>query len=122
MWISVIRLAFLAAGAAAVYQVDDSAAQRAAAGRAQLDLLNSDVSCSARAVGDLKAGCRDMGDTAQSRLAVAFANCHLAKSGLATYECTATMTIEQCTKPMVDSPARWGHHDKVGSTRDAFAC
>jgi hypothetical protein len=91
--------------ASAVFQMDDAAAQRAAAGKAQLELLHSDQSCSARAVDELKNGCREMGDIEQSRLAVHFTNCHLAKSGLTTYECTATMSIEACTKPMVDSPA-----------------
>lgn len=91
--------------AAGVFQVDDAAAHRAAAGKAQLELLHSDQSCSALAVEKLQNGCREMGDVEQSRLAVHFTNCHLAKSGLATYECSATMSIEACTKPMVDSPA-----------------
>lgn len=85
--------------------MDDAAAHRAAAGKAQLELLHSDQSCSALAVEKLQNGCREMGDVEQSRLAVHFTNCHLAKSGLATYECSATMSIEACTKPMVDSPA-----------------
>lgn len=97
--------AMAGATASAVFQVDDAAAQRAAAGKAQLELLHSDQSCSARAVVELEHGCREMGDVEQSRLAVHFTNCHLAKSGLETYECTVAMSIEACTKPMVNSPA-----------------
>lgn len=86
------------------FQMDDAATSRAAAGKAQIDLLQIDPSCSARAVRQLADGCRKMHDVAQSRLAVAFTNCHLAKSGLTTYECTESMDLVACTKPMVDSP------------------
>ena len=34
-----------------------------------------------------------------------FTNCHLEKSGLATYACTPAMSVAECTRPMVDSPS-----------------
>ena len=36
----------------------------------------------------------------QSKLAVAFANCHLAKSGRVTYPCSEEMSVRECTEPM----------------------
>jgi hypothetical protein len=35
--------------------------------------------------------------------ALQFTNCHLEKSGLETYSCTDDMSVEACTRPMVDS-------------------
>ena len=56
--------------------------------------------CWKSAVSQLDASCKDLTDVQQSRLAVAFANCHLAKSGRSTYFCTDAMTIEECTRDM----------------------
>jgi len=89
----------------ATFQFDEAASARAAAGKSQLEALAADTTCSARAVDRLRGGCREMDDQSQSRLAVDFTNCHLAKSGLTTYECTSEMSLADCTKPMVDSAA-----------------
>ena len=56
--------------------------------------------CWKAAVSQLHASCKELSDLQQSRLAVAFANCHLAKSGRQTYYCDDTMTIEECTRDM----------------------
>lgn len=56
--------------------------------------------CWKAAVSQLHASCKELTDLQQSRLAVAFANCHLAKSGRQTYHCDDTMTIEECTRDM----------------------
>ena len=91
------------------FQFDAAADKRLAVGKAEVEKILAESthggSCWSKAVSDLTAGCRDMDDDQRSRLAVQFANCHLGKSGLATYGCTPEMSIEACTKPMVDSPA-----------------
>lgn len=56
--------------------------------------------CWKAAVSQLHASCKELTDMQQSRLAVAFANCHLAKSGRQTYHCDDAMTIEECTRDM----------------------
>ena len=56
--------------------------------------------CWKAAVSQLHASCKELTDLQQSRLAVAFANCHLAKSGRQTYHCDDAMTIEECTRGM----------------------
>ena len=56
--------------------------------------------CWREAVKGLNASCKLLSDIQQSRLAVAFANCHLDKSGRQTYPCTGDMTIAECTNGM----------------------
>ena len=59
-----------------------------------------DSPCWKEAVSQLNSTCRLLSDIEQSRLAVAFANCHLGKSARQTYPCTDSMSIEECTKDM----------------------
>ena len=59
-----------------------------------------DSPCWKEAVSKLNSTCRLLSDIEQSRLAVAFANCHLGKSARQTYPCTDSMSIEECTKDM----------------------
>lgn len=56
--------------------------------------------CWEKAVSRLQDGCKQLNDVEQSRLAIAFANCHLSKSGLETYQCREEQSIEECTKDM----------------------
>lgn len=56
--------------------------------------------CWRSAVSQLNSTCQKLTDTQQSRLAVAFANCHLEKSGRITYPCTNAMSIRACTGDM----------------------
>ena len=56
--------------------------------------------CWKKAVLQLKSRCKSLSDIEQSRLAVAFANCHLQKSGRKTYFCDDTMSIKDCTMDM----------------------
>ena len=98
------------------YQTDPTASGRLQRGATQLQVLREEAakkgeagapqaSCWAAAVGKLESGCAQVAkdDDAQSRLAVEFTNCHLAKSGLPTYACTEEMTLQECTRPMADS-------------------
>ena len=59
-----------------------------------------DSQCWREAVSRLNSTCKLLSDIEQSRLAVAFANCHLGKSARQTYPCTDSMSIEECTKDM----------------------
>lgn len=56
--------------------------------------------CWKDAVSKLNHTCQKLTDVEQSRLAVAFANCHLGKSGRTTYACDSTMSIRACTEDM----------------------
>jgi hypothetical protein len=53
----------------------------------------------------LEEGCKqdNTNDESRGKLAVALANCHLSRSGLATYHCTNQMTVRECTKDMLSS-------------------
>lgn len=62
--------------------------------------MSESDSCWKNAVSQLKTRCKSLSDIEQSRLAVAFANCHLQKSGRKTYFCDDTMTIKDCTVDM----------------------
>ncbi len=57
-------------------------------------------SCWKEAVARLNSTRKKLNDVEQSRLAVAFANCHLEKSGRQVYRCDDTMTIRDCTGEM----------------------
>jgi septal ring factor EnvC (AmiA/AmiB activator) len=59
-------------------------------------------------------------DIVRSKLAIAFTNCHLQKSGLSGYVCTSDMTVHECTKDMLSSPIAFntyteftGHVDNI---------
>jgi hypothetical protein len=52
------------------------------------------------AVSELNSTCKKLTDGQQSRLAVAFANCHLGKSGRKTYACDNGMSVRSCTENM----------------------
>ena len=56
--------------------------------------------CWREAVNKLDLSCKQLCDLQQSRLAVAFANCHLDKSGRQTYPCSDEMSIRECTEDM----------------------
>ena len=66
----------------------------------ELERQSESSPCWKEAVSQLDASCKELSDLQQSRLAVAFANCHLAKSAKQTYPCDDTMTIEECTRDM----------------------
>ena len=59
--------------------------------------------CWENAISRLRDGCKHLTDTEQSRLAIAFANCHFEKSGLKTYSCSENDSIEECTRDMANS-------------------
>ena len=72
-------------------------------GESQLRELESKADhspCWREAVRGLDLSCKQLSDIQQSRLAVAFANCHLEKSGRQTYPCNDDMTIRECTGDM----------------------
>lgn len=53
--------------------------------------------CWRDALGGLNSSCRNINDEDQNRLAIAFTNCHLERSGRVTYPCPPDHTIAQCT-------------------------
>lgn len=55
------------------------------------------------AITRLRNGCKHLTDIEQSRLAIAFANCHFEKSGLKTYPCGKDESIADCTGDMAKS-------------------
>ena len=59
--------------------------------------------CWEEAISRLRDGCKHLSDVEQSRLAIAFANCHFEKSGLKKYPCGESDSIEECTKDMTES-------------------
>lgn len=75
-------------------------------GKQNFDKLNQDRKyhspCWEKALTKLKTGCRRMHDTEQSYLALQFANCHLERSGLETYDCDVK-NFKTCTKQMASN-------------------
>jgi len=73
-----------------------------AEGRAQYELVSRESSrpkygsCWTSALQDLEAGCKNLDDEVQSRLALNFANCFLAKAGQNTFPCQPDTSIEAC--------------------------
>lgn len=59
--------------------------------------------CWRKAVESLNETCRGLSQTAQQRLAIAFANCHWASAERPTYECSDEMSIAKCTREMSES-------------------
>ncbi|XP_078677052.1 uncharacterized protein LOC144913860 isoform X2 [Branchiostoma floridae x Branchiostoma belcheri] len=58
--------------------------------------------CWTTALARVETGCKRLTDDEQSRMAIAFANCHLAKSGKRDYACKPGQTIQECTQDMDD--------------------
>ncbi|XP_050783262.1 uncharacterized protein LOC127036410 isoform X1 [Gopherus flavomarginatus] len=56
--------------------------------------------CWAGALGRLDAGCRQLGEEQQSRIALAFAHCHLQRSGRPFPRCEAGSSVRACTQHM----------------------
>ena len=56
--------------------------------------------CWTNALLSLESGCRHLTDDTQHRLALAFSNCFLKKTGRTVYECPGTDTVESCTGEM----------------------
>jgi len=73
-----------------------------AEGRAQYEMVSRESSrpkygtCWTHALKDLEAGCKHLDDEVQSRLALNFANCFLAKAGQKTFPCQPDTPIEAC--------------------------
>ena len=59
--------------------------------------MKESSSCWKDALGVLNSSCKAMYDNEQSRLALAFANCHFKKSGRKTYPCPHDRSMEECT-------------------------
>ena len=59
--------------------------------------------CWRKAVSSLNETCRDLGQAARQRLAIAFANCHWSSAERRTYKCTDEMSIASCTREMTES-------------------
>ena len=93
------------------FQLDASLERRAAAGREQLELLKRDAAsspCWEAALSKLETGCRALDDETQSRLAIAFTNCHLAKSFLPTLEIITEKDLQpdlEGERPLFGLPA-----------------
>ncbi len=58
--------------------------------------------CWQKAIEMLDTNCKRINDEIQSRLALAFTNCFLHKSGQNTYPCDSSLTIKDCIKHMND--------------------
>jgi len=73
-----------------------------AEGRAQYEMATREKSrpkygtCWTKALEDLESGCKNLDDEMQSRLALNFANCFLAKSGQKTFPCPNGNPIQSC--------------------------
>ena len=83
-----------------VLEVDRSRLELGEAGLKELEGKAAHSPCWKEAVEKLDLSCKRLSDMQQSKLAVAFANCHLDKSGRATYPCTEEMSVRDCTETM----------------------
>ncbi len=76
--------------------------QRFVEGKMNYELLLRDSqmphygTCWQTALSELQHGCKHLNDDVQSRLALAFTNCFLAKAGLQTFPCDKDTEISQC--------------------------
>ena len=96
---------WLSGGAqSAVLEVDKTRLEMGEAGLKEMEGNAAHSPCWRAAVEKLDLSCKQLSDMEQSKLAVAFANCHLAKSGRSTYPCTEKMSVRECTESM-DSEA-----------------
>ena len=87
-------------GQRAALGVDRSRLELGEAGLRELEGKAAHSPCWRDAVDQLDLSCKLLNDMEQSKLAVAFANCHLAKSGRATYPCSEEMSVLECTESM----------------------
>ncbi|XP_048343799.1 uncharacterized protein LOC125428150 isoform X1 [Sphaerodactylus townsendi] len=56
--------------------------------------------CWTRALGQLDVGCQELDEEWQSRIALAFAHCHLERSGKSFPPCAPASSIQDCTQDM----------------------
>ena len=76
------------------------------AGRSHYETYKNEASkdeCWRIAVASLNETCRDLGQIARQRLAIAFANCHWLSAERRTYKCSHDMSIAACTREMTES-------------------
>ena len=59
--------------------------------------------CWKEALAELERGCKQLTDDVQSRLALHFANCFLAKAGFDIYPCDHDQEISECLKKMTSN-------------------
>lgn len=77
-------------------------------GRRQYEMLQTESNaprygrCWKKALDFVNSGCKRLTDESQSRMAIAFTNCFLQKSGLQTYKCHTSSTVQECTEKMTD--------------------
>lgn len=75
-------------------------------GKSKYQELQSQVSsygtCWVDALEALHTGCRKLNEESQGRLALAFTNCFLEKTGHPTYECPVSVTFDSCLKSLSD--------------------
>jgi len=73
-------------------------------GKMQYEIIKMDSGmpqygpCWRNALAQLDRGCKHLDDDMQSRLALAFTNCFLAKVGMTTYPCSQTSAMSDCLK------------------------
>jgi len=63
----------------------------------------------------LESGCHNLRDSTRMQIALKFANCHLHKAGLATYECDMSQTSTESSKPKIEKCVR-----KIGQDAVAY--
>jgi len=75
-----------------------------AQGKMQYEMMQIDSAmprygpCWREALSQLEHGCKNLDDDMQSRMALAFTNCFLAKVGMTTYPCSRSSHISDCLK------------------------
>jgi hypothetical protein len=73
-------------------------------GRQQYEMIQSDTkspiygTCWSNSLNNLHKGCEQLTEEVQSRLAIAFANCFLIKSGRNPMPCDGSKTVSECLK------------------------
>ena len=85
------------------FQLDPHHHARQYQGKDQLERNTNLNLCHQKAVQKLKQTCANLDQDQQARLAVDFTNCHLQLAGQQIIECHTNKTIDQCTKPMVQT-------------------
>lgn len=87
-------------GHAHQFELDSNDPERLAVGKERFNILQRDAEhspCWRSALEKLNSTCKEMTDVSQSRLALAFTNCHLEKAGRETYPCGEGTSVEDCT-------------------------